>query len=272
LLIQEGLTESLAGRFEVMLLPHWSFSEMKKAFGFSPNQFVWYGGYPGAASLIDEPVRWKDYVLHSLIETTISKDILMLSRVEKPALLRQLFELGCAYSGQILSYTKMLGQLHDAGNTTTLSHYLTLLDSAGLLTGLEKFSLKKIRSRASSPKFQVKDTALLSVFSQIDFQKVIHSPEIWGRQVESAIGAHLVNSSAAGDYKVYYWREGNDEVDFIISRNKKNIAIEVKTMAKGKNSGMVNFASQFKPEKSLLVGRSGIKWEEFLALNPGELF
>ena len=272
LLIQEGLTESLAGRFEVTMLPHWSSKEMKSAFGFSPNQYVWFGGYPGAASLIKDPARWRDYVLHSLIETTISKDILMLSRVEKPALLRHLFELGCAYSGQILSYTKMLGQLHDAGNTTTLSHYLTLLDAAGLLSGLEKFSLKSIRSRASSPKFQVRDTALLSVFSKMGFEEVLNQPKIWGRHVESAIGAHLANAAIAGGYEVFYWREGNDEVDFILRKNKKIIAIEVKTNGREKISGMTKFVSQFRPHKALLVGESGIKWQDFLMLDPGELF
>ncbi|MBI4946053.1 MAG: ATP-binding protein [Bacteroidetes bacterium] len=272
LLLQEGLTESLAGRFELLLLPHWSYSEMKKSFNYSPEEYVWFGGYPGAASLVKDPARWKDYVLHSLIETTISKDILMLSRVDKPALLRHLFELGCAYSGQILSYNKMLGQLHDAGNTTTLAHYLKLLDSAGLLTGLEKYSHKQIRSRASSPKLQVRDTSLLSVFSKMSYKEVRQRPEIWGRHVESAIGSHLVNSAVAGGYDVFYWREGNDEVDFIIRKKGSVIAIEVKTAAKQKLPGLTEFTSRFSPNKMLLVGDEGLKWQDFLKMNPGELF
>ncbi len=272
LLLQEGLTESLAGRFELLLLPHWSYAEMHKAFGYSPEEYIWFGGYPGAASLIKDAARWHDYVLHSLIETTISKDILMLSRVDKPALLRHLFELGCAYSGQILSYNKMLGQLHDAGNTTTLSHYLQLLDSAGLLTGLEKYSSRQIRSRASSPKLQVRDTSLLSVFSKMSFKEVRQRPEIWGRHVESAIGAHLVSSAISGGYEVFYWREGNDEVDFILRRKEIIIAIEVKTAATQKLPGLTKFISHFHPKKTLLVGDEGIKWQEFLNLSPGKLF
>jgi len=272
LLIQKGLTESLAGRFEITALPHWSYSEMKSAFDYSPEEFVWYGGYPGSASLIADAGRWKDYLLHSLIETTISKDILMLSRVDKPALLRHLFEMGCAYSGQILSYNKMLGQLHEAGNTTTLSHYLELLDTAGLLCGLEKFSKSVSQARSSSPKLQVKDTALLSVFSGINFKDAIKQPAVWGRHVESAIGAHLVNRAEKGGYTVHYWRHRNDEIDFVLKKNKKIIGIEVKTNASSKISGAQAFQKFFKPDKILLAGDSGIKWQEFLKINPGELF
>lgn len=272
LLLQEGLTESLAGRFELMLLPHWSYSEMKKAFDYTPEEYVWFGGYPGAATLIKNHDRWKEYVLHSLIETTISKDILMLSRVDKPALLRHLFELGCAYSGQILSYTKMLGQLHDAGNTTTLSHYLKLLDSAGLLTGLEKFNHGQTRSRASSPKLQVRDTSLLSVFSKVTYKEIRQQPDLWGRHVESAIGAHLVNSSVAGGYDVFYWRDGNDEVDFVIQKNKKIVAIEVKTAGRGKLSGIKEFVSKYRSSKPILVGDEGVKWQDFITMNPSDLF
>lgn len=272
LLLQEGLTESLAGRFELLLLPHWNYAEMYKAFGYSAEEYVWYGGYPGAASLIKNPERWKEYVLNSLVETTISKDILMLSRVDKPALLRHLFELGCAYSGQILSYNKMLGQLHDAGNTTTLAHYLKLLDSAGLLSGLEKYSDKQIRSRASSPKLQVRDTALLSVFSKMNLKEAKQHPELWGRHVESAIGAHLANSAGGGGYELFYWREGNDEVDFVIQKKGQIIAIEVKTSAKLKHAGIAEFVKRFDPKKILLVGNEGLKWQDFLKLDPGELF
>lgn len=152
LLIQRGLTESLAGRFEVLHLPHWSYAEMRAAFGWTLDQYVFYGGYPGAAPLVKEPERWARYVKDALIETTISRDVLLLTRVDKPALLRRLFELGCAYSGQVLSYQKMLGQLQDAGNTTTLAHYLELLSGAGMIAGLQKFSLGVTRQRGSSPK------------------------------------------------------------------------------------------------------------------------
>ena len=154
LLVGRGLTESLAGRFELLRTPHWSFSEMQEAFDFSLDQYIFYGAYPGAASLIDEPSRWASYIRDSLIEPTISRDVLLMTRVDKPALLRRLFELGAAYSGQILSYNKMLGQLQDSGNTTTLAHYLDLLSAAGMLTGLQKYSAGTVRRRASSPKLQ----------------------------------------------------------------------------------------------------------------------
>lgn len=140
LLIQKGLTESLAGRFETFYLSHWSFAEMETAFGWSIEQYIYFGGYPGSALLINDEERWKSYIKDSLIETSISKDILMLTRVDKPALLKRLFEIGCLYSGQILSYTKITGQLQDAGNTTTLANYLKLLSDCGLLGGLEKYA------------------------------------------------------------------------------------------------------------------------------------
>jgi len=152
LLVARGLSESLAGRFELLHLPHWSFAEMRTAFGWSVDKFIFYGGYPGAAPLVAEPTRWARYILDALVETSISRDVLLLTRVDKPALLRRLFELACRYSGQVLSYTKMLGQLQDAGNTTTLAHYLDLLAAAGMVTGLPKYAGDAARSRGSSPK------------------------------------------------------------------------------------------------------------------------
>jgi predicted AAA+ superfamily ATPase len=180
LLLQKGLTESLAGRFETHYLGHWTFAEMQEAFGWNAEQYVWFGAYPGAAPLVSEPERWKRYVNDALIEASISKDVLMLTRVDKPALLRKLFELGCMYSGQILSYSKILGQLQDAGNTTTLAHYLNLLNTAGLLGGLEKFSPNVIRQRSSSPRFQVHNMALMSAQSPESLQSLRSQPEVWG--------------------------------------------------------------------------------------------
>ncbi|MDA2921169.1 AAA family ATPase, partial [Desulfobacterota bacterium AH_259_B03_O07] len=227
LIIQKGLTESLAGRFEVVYLNHWSFSEMNKAFGFTPDQFAWFGGYPGSAELAKDEGRWKAYIKDSMIETTISKDILMLTRIDKPALMKRLFELSCYYSGQILSYNKMLGQLQDAGNTTTLSHYLDLLDSAGLVTGLEKFSKEKVRKRASSPKIQIHNSALISsqLFDRLDDIRL--QPQKWGRIVESAIGAHLINGMKRGRYDLSYWRHRNDEIDYVLERSGKIVGLEI---------------------------------------------
>ncbi len=271
LLLQQGLTESLAGRFESLYMGHWSLREMQQAFGWNADQFVWYGGYPGAAGLIAQDTRWKDYVRNALIETTISKDILMMTRVDKPALLKRLFELGCLYSGQILSYTKMLGQLQDAGNTTTLSHYLGLLDTAGLLAGIDKFA-DTLRQRASSPKFQVYNNALLSAQRTESFQDVKMKPDQWGRMVESAVGTHLINHTRAGNLALYYWRHQNDEIDFVLKQQEKVIGLEIKSGATQKASGMQAFQKQIQPDKVLLVGKEGLPWQDFLQIDPVELF
>lgn len=272
LLLQRGLTESLAGRFESIYMGHWSFTEMHNAFGWNANQYVWFGGYPGSAELIKNEHRWKAYIQQSLIETSISKDILMLTRVDKPALLKRLFEIGCLYSGQILSFTKILGQLQDAGNTTTLSHYLTLLDTAGLLAGLEKYAKDIIRRRASSPKFHVHNTALISAQRDEDFNNIISQASQWGRMVESAIGAHLINHALTEKFTLHYWRERNEEVDFIIEKEGRAVALEIKSTSTQSHSGIATFQKQFNPHKVLLVGSNGIPWQDFLKLNPAELF
>jgi hypothetical protein len=270
LLVQHGLSESLAGRFEVLRLPHWSFAEMRAAFGFSLEDYLFFGGYPGAAALAREPERWRRYVLDSLVETTVARDVLLLTRVDKPALLRRLFELGCRYSGQVLSYTKMLGQLHDAGNTTTLAHYLELLGGAGLLTGLPKFAGRAVRQRGSSPKLQVLNTALMTAQSGYSVEEMKTDAELRGRLVESAVGAHLANAASTGVSELFYWREVNREVDFVVRAGKSLAAIEVKS-ARRRDAlpGMDAFARAFRPTRRLLVGGDGIGFEEFL-LQPVE--
>jgi len=272
LLLQQGLTESLAGRFETMYMGHWSFREMQGAFGWDAHKYAWFGGYPGAAALVDEEDRWKRYVRDSLIDTSISRDILMLTRVDKPALMRRLFELGCNYSGQIMAYSKMLGQLVDAGNTTTLAHYLGLLDTAGLLAGLEKYDSKLIRKRSSSPKFQVHNTALISAQRDDNFDEIRRQPGQWGRIVESAVGAHLLNSAYSGGYNIHYWREGRYEVDFVLERRGKVIGLEVTSGNKHTGVAMPAFSKAVVPDKELLVGASGIPWADFLSMEPSDLF
>jgi uncharacterized protein len=273
LMLQQGLTESLAGRFESTYLGHWSYKEMKDAFGLTAEEFAWFGGYPGAITLKEDEDRWKSYVRDALLETSISKDILMLTRVDKPALMKRLFELGSAYSGQILSYTKIMGQLTEAGNTTTLAHYLELLNDAGLLGGIEKYSPNMIRKRASSPKFQVHNTAIMSGISSESLDTLLKNHEAWGRWVESAVGAHLINQAFKNKkLTIYYWREGNDEVDYVVTYNKQVIALEVKSGKIGKLSGLGAFDKKFKPEKSLLIGDAGIYWQEFLQMNVLDLF
>ncbi|HXG25927.1 MAG TPA: ATP-binding protein [Candidatus Binatia bacterium] len=266
LLIARGMSESLAGRFELLHLPHWSFAEMRAAFGFGLDEFLYFGGYPGAAPLVREPGRWRRYIADSLIETSVSRDVLLLTRVDKPALLRPLFDVACRYSGQILSYTKMLGQLQDAGNTTTLAHYLDLLAGAGLVVGLQKVAGDAARSRGSSPKLQVLNTALLSAASGLSFDEACGDREFRGRLSESAVGAHLANAAATGECELYYWRERNREVDFVVKSGRRLVAIEVKSgRAREMPAGMAAFAEAFRPKRTLLVGGDGIALEEFLA-------
>lgn len=270
LLLQKGMTESLAGRFEAIRVPHWSFDEMRRAFRFSLDKYLVFGGYPGAAALVRDEVRWASYVRESLVDTTINLDVLQMSRVEKPALLRRLFEFACTHSGQQLSYQKMLGQLQDAGNTVTLSHYLRLLELAGMVRGIEKFAGDMIRQRASSPKFQVLNNALMTALSGERPRKFLETPELRGRLVESAVGAHLANAAATGRCRLFYWRERNLEVDFVVERAGKVVAIEVKSGRRRDGlPGMGAFLKAYPKARPLLVGADGIGVEELL-LKPVE--
>ncbi len=265
LLMQRGLTESMLGRFETIRLPHWSFTEMSEAFGFDLDRYVYFGGYPGAASLIQEQGRWREYILGSLIEPNIERDILAMERVDKPALLKRLFEFGAEMSGQILAYDKMLGQIQDAGNTTTLARYLDLLSKAGLLAGLTKYAGGAYRRRASSPKLNVLNTALMSVHSGYTFEEAKADRSFWGRLVESAVGAHLFNTGTP-EVRLHYWREGSLEVDFVLEHGQKLVALEVKSGSRReKPVGLEAFATRFSPRRSLLVGEGGIPVAEFLS-------
>jgi uncharacterized protein len=271
-LLEQGLTESLAGRFELIHMTHWSLDEMQNAFGWDPEMYAIFGGYPGSASLVGDEDRWKKYIRDSMIETSISKDIMMLTRIDKPALLKNLFELGCQYAGHILSYTKMLGQLQDVGNTTTLSHYLRLLQSAGLIAGLEKYDHTAIRSRASSPKLQPFNNALIHAQQSQSYDLVRFDLNRWGRVVESAVGAHLLNHSIKSNLSLYYWRERDKEVDFILEKAGKIVAIEVKRGHAHQFKGMKAFRDKYSPHKIYRIDRESLPWQEFLAINPDELF
>ena len=266
LALGRGLSESLAGRFELLHLPHWSFTEMREAFGFTLERYLFYGAYPGAARLAEDPDRWKSYIRDSLIETTISREVLLLSRVDRPALLRRLLELGCAYSGQIFSYTKMLGQLQDRGNTVTLAHYLDLLGAAGMLVCLGKYSGTKVRQRGSIPKLQVLNTALMTATSPFTMAQALADTQFRGRLVESAVGAHLANAQAGGACEVFYWRERGREVDFVVRAGDALTAIEVKSGRSADSlPGMAAFGKKFPSARKLLVGGDGIAVDEFLS-------
>jgi uncharacterized protein len=269
LLVQRGLSESLAGRFEVVRVPHWSLTEMQAAFGWDVEQFVFFGGYPGAAPLVDDEQRWAAYIRDSLIETTLSRDVLLLTRVDKPALLRQVFRLACDYSGQVLSYQKMLGQLQDAGNTTTLAHYLELLAAAGLVGGLQKYSGSRVRQRGSSPKLVVHNTALVSASLGLPREMVHARRDLWGRLVETAVGAHLVNTADA-EMRVAYWRERGREVDYVLSGKGELVGVEVKSgRPRDVRSGFHAFRSSYQLARLLVVGPGGVALEEFLSRPAG---
>lgn len=265
LLVQKGLTESLAGRFELIGVSHWSYSEMRDAFGWSLEEYLFFGGYPGSAELIADEERWARYILDSLVETTLSRDILLLTRVDKPVLLRQLFRLGCERSGEVVSYTRMLGRLAGAGNTTTLAHYLDLLSGSGLLTGLPKHAGDVIRQRGSSPKLLILNTALLGASSGLSFKAAQADAHLWARLAETAVGAHLANHGLRG-VELGYWRAGSQEVDYVVARHgEPPLAFDLELGPRSSSSGFSAFARLHPDARRLVVGARGIDLEEFLS-------
>ncbi len=272
LLLKDGLTESLAGRYELIRMPHWSYNEMREAFAMDLDQYVYFGGYPGGAKYINDERRWRRYIKDSIIAPAIERDILTTKTIYKPILMRQLFDLGCMYSGKELSLNKMLGQLQDAGNVTTLAGYLNTLGEGRLLCGLQKYAQDEARKYNSVPKLMVYNTALLTAQTSTTFHKTFTMPALWGRWVESAVGAYLLNQADEYDYKLYYWRENNDEVDFVIEYSGQHIAIEVKSGRRGANEGLKTFTNKFHPQQSFVVGTDGVPIEEFLTWNLGNLF
>lgn len=271
LLLKDGLTESLAGRYELIRMPHWSYAEMRDAFNLDLDRYIYFGGYPGGAKYVEDERRWRRYIKDSIVAPAIERDVLMTKTVYKPALMKQLFEVGCAYSGKELSLNKMLGQLQDAGNVTTLAGYLTTLDESRLLCGMHKYARDNARKYNSAPKLMVYNTALFSVQSGMSFNKALTSPIAWGRWVESAVGAFLLNMADEYDYKLFYWREREDEVDFVIDAEDKLVAIEVKSGRRTNNQGLSEFMKRYNPDFSLVVGSGGVPVEEFLSWDLGQL-
>lgn len=271
-LLEKGLSESLAGRFEEIRMGHWSFVEMRDCFGFSLDRYLFFGGYPGAAPLIEDEDRWQQYIQSAIIEATINKDILMDTPISKPALLRQTFEVGAAYSGLQLSLNKMLGSLQDAGNTATLAGYIHLLDESGLLCGLQKYSIDTARRKASIPKFQVYNNALKTIYSPLNFEQAILDRTAWGHVFESGIGAYIVSQAFVHRFEVFYWREGNNEVDFVLRKKGSVVAIEVKSNAEKSTEGLKKFKEMFHPHDAFIVGDGGISAEEFLSMDLRKLF
>jgi predicted AAA+ superfamily ATPase len=252
------------GRFKMLLSSHWNYSECKAAFGYSLDDFLFFGGYPGAASLITDENRWARYMGMSIVEPTISQDILMMEEVRKPALLRSLFMLGSGYSAQELSYTKVLGQLQDAGNTVTLAHYLDLLGKANILTGLQNYSGSRIRTRKSAPRFMVYDTSLMTYADGTNRRRLLDCPADRGRLVESAVGAYLLARGKEEGFEVYWWRERENEVDFVIEKGNRLTAIEVKSGRVKNVGGSLVFRRLYPHALSLVIGSANLSLEDFL--------
>jgi len=272
LLIQKGLSESLAGRFFLYRCTHWTFPEMEKAFKWDLEQWLFYGGYPGAAPLVEQEDIWARYVVDSLIETVLAKDVLQLQAVAKPALLRHLFMLSVVHPAQILSYNKMLGQLHDAGNTTTLAHYLRLLESAFLISGLDLFKGNIQRKRGSSPKLIIWNNGLINALKGESFSVSRENFSWWGRLVENAVGAHLLNHLTGINYEVYYWRYKGLEIDFVIKTPRQLWGIEVKSGNTKNEKGLSAFSNAYPDAKIIIVGADGIPLEEFFRSIPTDMF
>lgn len=276
LLIRQGLGESLAGRFELIRMMHWSWPEMQQAFGWDLETFVCHGGYPGAAPLLSGPgdtvARWAAYIRDSLVEPALTRDIADLQRIRKPALLRRLFELGTAHAGQILSYNKMLGQLDEAGNTTTLAEYLTLLEQIGMMAGLEKYDPSLLRRKRSSPKLAVFNTALMTALRPEELPDLRRDPVRWGRLVEAAVGAHLLNEAATAQAGLHYWRDRDLEVDYVVSSGSRLLAIEVKSGIRLRTqNGMQAFRRNHPEAKRLIVGAEGMPLDVFFRSTVGDL-
>lgn len=269
-----GMHESLAGRFDSFPVAHWSLEEMQRAFGMTLDEYLFFGGCPGAASHIRDIARWREYIRHAIVAPAIGRDILSLTRVDKPSLMRALMDLAPEYSGQAISYRKLQSHLDDAGNTTTLARYLGLLSDAGLVAGLQKHSAKPFLARRSIPKLNVLNTAIMAATYPYPLARGRDDGAFWGRLCESAVGAHLHNTIGSdGRMHLRYWREGTHEVDFVLASGRDLVAIEVKSGRRRKRAaGLPAFKASFPGAKGLVVGTGGIPFNEFLSETAGFWF
>lgn len=265
LMIQKKLPESLAGRFEIIRFPHWFYTECRKAFGCHLEDYLFYGGYPGGYELMDDEIRWKQFVTDSLIETALTRDIMFLVDIQKPVLLRKLLYLGCEYGGQILSYGKILGDLSDVGSKLTLMNYQRYLESAFLIGGLQAWKGSGILRQKSMPKWLPLNTALMTALSAKSKKEMMSDKVIYGRLVEVAVGAYLYNQALINRSEVYYWREENNEVDFVVRYREKLLGIEVKTGFEYGTKAFDAFQKKYPKARVLLVGEYGVSVEKFLS-------
>jgi len=264
LLIRKGISESLMGRFEITRSTHWSFWECIQAFDYSLDDFLYFGGYPGAAKLKKYEERWYGYLRDAVIEPTLSIDVLDMEDVRKPALMRALFEVGASYSCREISYRKLLGQLDDRGNTATIASYLGHLSQAGLLSGLHKYDEKLLETKSSSPRLLVHDTSLMVAASGEDRTTLLEDPDKRGHLTETAVGAYLLARSQKEHFELFWWRENNKEVDFVVKKGRKRTAIEVKSGKPKGKSGICAFLTEYPNTYSITVGTKDFTIEDFL--------
>ncbi|MCY3999882.1 MAG: AAA family ATPase [Bacteroidetes bacterium] len=267
-----GINESLAGRFITQKITHWSYREMTECFRLNVDEYVFFGGYPGAFYSRRPEKRqeyWHNYIQTSIISPIFDRDIMGLTRIRKPALMRRLMDLGPSLSAQLISYNKLLGQLQDKGNSTTISGYLDLLSDVGFLTCISRYTPRPHVGKASSPKLNVLNTAIMTVGSGHSFPGVLNHSTDWGRIVESAVGAHLLNSSGFAS-KIHYWRDEPHEVDYVVSRGPDLLGIDVKSGSSTKKGGLNAFKRRFPNAKTMIVGPNGIPLHDFFSLTADE--
>lgn len=244
--LQKGLTESLAGRFELIRTHQWTYDELKHAFKYDLDRYLTYGGYPGAVGYENEFDRWYAYLKDSIIEAVVGKDILLNRKVGNPALFRQAFEILCRYPAQEISYTKLLGQLQDKGNTDLVKYYIELYSGAFLIHPLEKYSAKNYLSRGSSPKILVSCPAL---YTMHEGPQVLTDLEKRGRIFEAAVGTQLLQLPG----NLYYWREKQKEVDFIYKYQGLLYAVEVKSGRRKLSQGLNTFLDKFPKARPVII-------------------
>ena len=274
LLIQKGLEESLEGRYETLKMGYWEWEEMREAFGFTMEQFIYFGGFPGLAPYINDEDRWRRMMEDSIISPILNRDILDIEEIRNPSLLRQVFEIGSMYSAQEISLNKMQGVVN-SGTVPTISSYLRILDETMLVKPLYKYDNSTIKTRNSVPKMQAYNNAFRNSYCQHTFEEAVMNKVEWGRQVESAVGAYLAGRSVIDGFQLLFWRdEKKNECDYVLKKGESLIAIEVKSGHADNIEGYLAFKNRFGRNivNSFIVGPEGLPLEDFFKLNIPSVF
>lgn len=274
LLLQKGLEESLEGRFETIKMGYWDWQEMHEAFGFSMDEYVYFGGFPGLAPDIQDEDRWRNLMEDSIISPILTRDILEIEEIRNPALLRQVFELACIESAKELSLTKMQGTMN-SGTVPTIKNYLDILNKSMIVQPLQNYSPSRVKEKQSVPKMQVFNNAFRNRFGTFSFDEARVDPAEWGRLVESAVGAHLANRAMTDDYELFYWRnERRQECDYVLRKGQALVAIEVKSGSVDKTVGFEKFKEQFadKVTAAFIVGPQALPLDDFFIMDLKSLF